>query len=64
MQYYQQLFKAKGHRAMLFADSITKSLAVRVLLKSYNDESIPQKKHNYVCVMCLQRLKYAFMLGS
>ena len=45
MQYYQQLFKAKGHRAMLFADSITKSLAVRVLLESYNDESIPQKKH-------------------
>ncbi len=45
MQYYQQLFKAKGHRAILFADSITKSLAVRVLLESYNDESIPQEKN-------------------
>lgn len=45
MQYYKQLFKAKGHRAILFADSITKSLAVRVLLESYNDESIPQEKN-------------------
>lgn len=45
MQYYKQLFKAKGHRAILFADSITKSLAVRVLLESYNDENIPQEKN-------------------